>query len=217
MPTGKFEDLKGQKIGRLTVTSRAPNGYYSNGNSFTRWNCVCECGNTVVRSSGNLKKAQKNNSGSCGCLRNEKISKARKTHGQRHSRLYNIWCGIKARCCNTKSVAYQNYGAKGIELCPEWHDFLPFYNWSMSSNYEDDLTIDRIDNSKGYSPYNCRWVTRKEQNRNKTNNAYHTYNGETKPLVEWAEQYGISSKVLNDRINKLKWDLERALLTPVRR
>ena len=88
-------------------------------------------------------------------------------HGLNHTRIYRCWCDMKQRCTNPKSTNYKNYGARGITFCDEWKDFLPFYKWAMEHGYTDKLTIDRIDNNKGYYPENCRWVTMKEQCRNK--------------------------------------------------
>ena len=104
---------------------------------------------------------------SCGCLNKQGNPK----HGLRYTRLYRIWINMKTRCYNKNTNRYKDYGARGITICNEWrNDFMSFYNWSMNNGYDENLTIDRINNDKNYEPSNCRWITVKEQNRNKRNN-----------------------------------------------
>ena len=84
------------------------------------------------------------------------------------TRIYRIWSGMKDRCNRPKNEWYSRYGGRGITVCPEWlHDFKAFQDRALSHGYRDDLTIDRIDNDKGYSPDNCRWATMEEQIQNK--------------------------------------------------
>ena len=105
-----------------------------------------------------------------------------------HTKLYGIWESIKQRCCNPNVKSYKNYGGRGIDMCDEWYNsFLAFHKWAMANDYQEGLQIDRIDNDKGYSPSNCRFVTRKEQNRNRRNNIY--FCGVL--LIEIAEMTGI--------------------------
>lgn len=87
-------------------------------------------------------------------------------HGMSHSRIYQIWSDMKQRCLNSKHKWYQSYGGRGITICDEWIDFLPFYNWAIENGYSDDLTIDRINNDGNYCPNNCRWATHKQQVHN---------------------------------------------------
>lgn len=117
------------------------------------------------------------------------------SHGMTDSILYSKWSDMKRRCNNPHDQAYRRYGAKGIKVCPEWEDsFENFYEWSMDNGYKDGLTIDRIDNSKGYSPDNCRWATMLEQSRNTSRNILFTHNGKTQCLSAWAEEFGIDQK-----------------------
>jgi hypothetical protein len=110
-----------------------------------------------------------------------------------HTRLYKTWESMKERCNNPHNKSYQRYGGKGIKVCAEWNSsFESFHSWAMAEGYDEGLTIDRIDNAKGYIPDNCRWVTTAEQNRNYSRNHMITYHGVTKCLSDWADQFGIN-------------------------
>lgn len=136
-------------------------------------------------------------------------------HGCRHTRLFSVWANIKSRCFNENASHYNRYGARGIVICEEWrNNFKAFYDWAMVNGYTDELTIDRIDNNGNYCPENCRWVTVKEQSRNKSTNHLFTVFGITKSLIEWCEKYHIHYKTVRDRL-KRGWDIERALTEKV--
>ena len=212
---GNFRDITGQKFGKLTVISFSRD--VKSGNRYRKyWNCICECGNhKEVRldslTSGNVK--------SCGCL-HEEVSYKNLTPGSPKydvidKRLRGIWEGIKRRCLNEKCSCFNRYGGRGITICDEWLDFNKFAKWALSNGYRKDLTIDRIDNNKGYEPSNCRWITTKEQQFNKRNNKRFFHDGKNLTLPEWSEILHISLDTLVSRIYTRGWNVERALTEPV--
>jgi len=135
------------------------------------------------------------------------------THGMSNTKIYKKWRSMKRRCNakNTESKMYKNYSGRGITVCDEWkNDFMAFYTWAMANGYAEGLELDRKDNDKGYSPDNCRFITHKENERHKRTAKYATINGVTKTGTEWAEEYGLSPHVVNERI-KHGWEPERIL------
>lgn len=133
------------------------------------------------------------------------------THGKSNTRLYGIYRGMWRRCYNKNHEHYNQYGGRGITICDEWlHDFMNFYKWAINNGYDDNLTIDRIDNNKGYSPNNCRWVNQKIQVRNRKNTVKINYNGVTKPLSCWAEDLNVPLSRLQNRYYR-KWNVHDIL------
>ena len=114
-------------------------------------------------------------------------------HGYYGTRLYRIWIAMRSRCYSEKNESYKDYGGRGISVCDEWsNSFVAFMQWSLSSGYQENLTIDRIDTDGNYCPENCRWATRKEQANNKRNTLYITFEGITHTSSEGASILGIS-------------------------
>ena len=123
-------------------------------------------------------------------------------HNGTDTRLYETWCSMKERCYNLHNRSYKNYGKKGIKVCEEWkHDFASFKAWALSNGYTDNLTIDRIDFDGNYEPNNCRWITRKEQNRNYSRNHFINYCGKRYCVKELAEMFNINPATILYRIN----------------
>lgn len=217
---------QGQKFERLTIIKldHIKKYTYSNGKNQNKeyYLCKCDCGNEcLVYKNFLLKGCTK----SCGCYAKEIQAKnvilnniKKITHHLTKTRLYKIWTHIKQRCYNKKRESFKNYGARGITVCEEWkNDFMSFYNWAINNGYKDNLTVDRIDNNGNYEPGNCRWITIKEQDRNKRTNHLITYNNKTYCIAEWAEITNINKSVLWTRLFKFNWPIEKALTTKVRK
>ena len=128
------------------------------------------------------------------------------------NKLRVTWNTMMHRCYSEKDQAYHRYGGKGITVDESWHDFENFYN-DMGSDYVIGLTIDRKDNSEGYSKENCRWATYYEQSINRSNNHLYEYNGVSKTLSEWESELGISKHTLHSRLYKKKMSIEEAFTT----
>ena len=209
----KFQDLTGQRFGRLVVIERVEDYIRPNGQSQVQWRCKCDCGNEKITIAYSLTHGLCT---SCGCARTERIVNMNYEHGQSNSSLYRRWQHMKDRCYNPNDKRYKNYGRRGIKVCDEWlNSFENFYNWAINNGYQEGLTIDRIDVDGNYEPSNCRWVTTKEQQFNKRNNKRFFHDGKNLTLPEWSEILHISLDTLVSRIYTRGWNVERALTEPV--
>lgn len=138
-------------------------------------------------------------------------------HGKSGDPLYGICTQMIARCHNPNNASYYNYGARGITVCDEWrYDRTKFVDWAKENGYRKGLSIDRIDNNKGYSPDNCRWVERLVQQNNTRKNRFLTVDGETHTISEWARIKGISKSSIEGRLRRGLSD-EEAVNLPVKR
>ena len=170
----RFQDLTGNKYYRLTVIKRI----IKENSKRTYFLCKCDCGKEIICQPSDLKMGKTR---SCGCLRKEnaiEIGKKNVKHNQVGTRLYHILRDVKARCFNVKNKDYKNYGGRGITVCDEWkNSFQIFHDWAINNGYQENFTIDRIDNNGNYCPENCRWVDIYIQANNKRDNHKITFNG----------------------------------------
>ncbi|BAZ71379.1 hypothetical protein NIES4106_61760 (plasmid) [Fischerella sp. NIES-4106] len=156
--TKPFEDLSGQIFGKLTVKGISHRHKHPSNCISIVWDCFCECGNTVKVFGKDLKKG---NTLSCGCF---KLTHGLK-HGLTNTPTYRCWSDIKTRCSNSKSRNYSNYGGRGITICDRWLSFENFL--TDMGEVPNGYSIERIDNSKGYCPNNCKWASKSEQSINR--------------------------------------------------
>lgn len=176
-----------------------------------RWylDCQCECGNKFRLLPYQFEKGLVK---SCGCLRkdNHKTIDSRTKHP-----LYGTWKQMLNRCENPNHIKYYRYGARGVKVCDDWHDFWKFVNWSDSvGGRPEGCTLDRIDNNGNYEPSNCRWATSFQQSINKSSTHILEYNGEKKSIAEWSIETGLSWDLIWSRVSS-GWSAEKALTTPI--
>jgi hypothetical protein len=174
----EIKNMAGQRYGKLFVLE-----YFEYKNRHHFWKCACDCGNEKIVRRGNLMNGHVK---SCGCIGHYSPVK----HGLYGTDIYGKWDNMIARCKPNSTI--KRYLEKGISVCKEWKSsFINFKEWSFESGYKEGLSLDRIDNSKGYCPENCRWVTMKQQQNNRTNNVIITLNEETHTLSEWADKMNV--------------------------
>lgn len=180
----------------------------------------CDCGNTSILErnaflSGKIK--------SCGCANTVGVIK----HNESRTRLYMIWNHMRQRCTNPNNSRYNSYGERGILICNEWWGKTPdegytnFRDWALSNGYKDDLTIDRIDVNGPYAPWNCRWVTIKEQEWNKRNTRRVEFAGKMCSAYEIQQALNLSidlktlsRRLVNENNNYNDWSINDKLYIP---
>ena len=183
----KLKNLIGQRFGMLTVVSivlrDSPQG--------SVWNCRCDCGGMVVRSRHRLTE---NRPKHCGCMSKELASTSRIKHGQtvghKPSREYRSWDAMIQRCTNPNHKHYKNYGGRGIKVCNQWLESAESFLKDMGLCPEG-FTLDRLDVDEDYTPENCRWVARKDQDRNKRNTVWVEWEGKLVQLRALAEKFNL--------------------------
>lgn len=199
---GKFKDLTGQRFGRWSVIELVGKDKWGR----LLWRVSCDCGSKKSVLGMSLSNGR---SKSCGCLDVE-LLKARSTkHGMWGSSTYRSWLCMKERCYNQNKNSYHNYRARGIKVCERWLDSFENFLEDMGERPKG-MSIDRIDNNGHYTPENCRWANRQEQDRNKRTNIFITYNGETLCVTDWAKKLGKNKSTISKRHSR-GWTPEECL------
>lgn len=202
---GKRIEVKaGEKFGRWQVLKEV-SPHPTSGNRMIY--CQCQCGSLATVRLADMVTGR---SKSCGCISIERTT----THGLSSKRLYVIWKGMLARCYKPTNDSYSRYGARGISVCEEWKDVAIFVTWAESNGYKDHLSIDRINSDGNYYPDNCRWVTIKKQQNNKSSNRILEHDGKKLNIAQWGELLSLNRRTISNRL-RMGWGVSRALTTPV--
>jgi hypothetical protein len=219
------ESLTGKRFGSLLVLGM----YDEIITKQTKWVCLCDCGFYTVSFGFTLKSGD---SKSCGCAAANKskerwlnatdemrlersINAPSAKHRLSKHVLFRIWGDMKQRCFNENNKFYHQYGGRGIKVCARWLEFKNFFE-DMESGYEKGLQIGRINNDDGYHKDNCRWETRKQNQRNRTNTVYVDTPKGRMLLIEAVEIYGLNRGCIVHRI-KSGWPADRIFSTPSER
>jgi hypothetical protein len=180
-----FIDLSGQRFGRLVAASRDPNP------GLVRWICRCDCGTTKSIGAAALRH---HGATSCGCYQLEcRLRGPNHTHGLSRTREYKAWKHAKGRCFTPTNQSYDRYGARGITMAKAWADSFELFYAELGPR-PAGTSLDRIDNSKGYEPGNCRWATKKEQASNTRRNIIIERDGRTWILKDLLDHLGLGDK-----------------------
>jgi hypothetical protein len=199
------EQFAGKRQGSYTILYAIRKSLPHKNGLYVHFVCQCDCGKKLTVIANEFKRLHK--CPSC----------CQKTHNKSYTKLYKSYTCMKERCYYPHNNRYYKYGARGIKMCEEWlKDRKTFFKWAMENGYEDGLTIDRIDVNGDYCPENCRWLSRKEQMKNKTTTVWVEYDGNRMCLADWARKTGIGRCTLAARL-KSGWSIEQALTTPLRR
>lgn len=190
-------DFYGKRFGRLVVIGEA----VKNKHGQRQVLCQCDCGNKKAVIGSLLNNGTTK---SCGCFKIDRIKETKTRHGHatkgQVSSTFRTWWSIIDRCTNEKASGYAKYGAKGITVCERWLEKFENFLEDMGEKPSPKHSIDRINPKAGYSPDNCRWATMKEQQNNRTNNRLIFANGQTKTLMQWADDLKMSHSSILGRI-----------------
>ena len=195
------------KYGKLTFISVAGK---SNDNHIT-WKMICDCGEQHTAIASRVRSGLVRQCFSCG---KKKGIENQKKHGMRKTSEYQSWLSMKQRCLNKKNKDYPNYGAKGITVCQEWIDSFESFIRDMGEK-PDGYSIDRIDNTKGYYPSNCKWSSRSEQQTNKRGSRVWVVKGKAfNSMTEAAAFFKVRKQTISKWVNGYFDKRRNAIMEP---
>lgn len=195
--------MQGERFGMLTVLE-----LFARQGKPMGARVLCDCGVEKVTCSRSVRRGRTR---SCGCLQRETATK----HGLSRHPHYSRWNGMVQRCHNPNWINYADYGGRGVSVCDSWRkNPESFFKWLDDNGCAGGLEVDRIDNGQGYSPENCRLVTRRENMRNQRNNTVIEVFGESMTVAEASERFSVPYDRLIQRLTRLGWDPERAVTAP---
>lgn len=214
MPTVKII-TPGDRFGRWTALEATESRTYPSGATIHFRECRCDCGKVQFVSEYKLRIGW---SQSCRCLQAEITTKRSTKHGfspkiRKRPKIYGVWCNMINRCTNPNVRQYEDYGGRGIAVCERWLNNFENFLEDMGEP-PPGLTIDRLDNDKGYFKENCAWRTPVHQARNRRNSIWLTFGGMTLTLPEWAERLGMSYRMIRARYCEHGWSAEETLTIP---
>ena len=187
---------RSRDISSVQVESLTAERYLGGDGRDSIWAIRCACGKLFGMAQSEFCKGRQK---SCGCLRGALIAKANTTHGMSKHPAFAVWSSMLARCLNPKHPAWKNYGGRGITVCSQWQTSFERFWRDTFVFYAPRLELDREDNDLGYSRANCRWVTRKTNDRNKRTNVLIDTPDGRMTLAEASERTGIGATTLQYR------------------
>jgi hypothetical protein len=222
LPGTKIQDRTGEVFNSWTVLQYG----HKRGKSHL-WLCRCVCGREILVMMDSLRSGKSTQCADCAYQSRSHRPHTRSfytlPHQPRRPRRISghltedhCYYAMFERCYNPNAAKYGRYGGRGITICQRWRESFQAFLDDMGPRPSNDHSIDRIDNNGNYEPANCRWATRTEQQRNKSNNHLISFDGQTMCIADWANEVGLSWHVLTMRL-RLGWTVERALTEPVHR
>jgi hypothetical protein len=174
-----------------------------------KWVCQCDCGDIAEYVATRVRNKRVNHCKKC-VRKNNGLQKLK--HGMKNTSTYGSWSSMKDRCLNQRSKDFASYGARGIKVCQEWIDSFETFYMDMGEKPKG-MSIDRINNNLGYFKENCRWATRSEQQKNKSNSCFWLVHGNVyETLQDAADVYKVKKQTIvkwvdgwNDKRRNKQW------------